>query len=294
MSLIWWAIKNHTPFLGTTASRGKDRSAQTPLMFLLPVVGLVLAQQFRITHMGPVAPLAVAFGQLVVIGVWWFVSTKRPIAVGFSAASEDAAAFPGESAKSTPPRPLAQTPLPDALMRPPQPTGSGSAVPSAPVISKNRDRIFVSYRRADSADVTGRIYDRLVQRFGKEQVFKDVDSIPLGVDFREHLGGVVGRCNILLAVMGDQWLGPPGSGAPRRLDDSKDFVRIEIEAALQRDIPVIPILVRGAEVPQESDLPISLAALSYRNGIAVRPDPDFHRDMDRLIAGLETHLQRLP
>ena len=139
--------------------------------------------------------------------------------------------------------------------------------------------------------MTGRIYDRLVQRFDKAQVFKDVDSIPLGVDFREHLGGVVGKCDVLLAVIGDGWLAADSTGR-RRVDDTKDFVRIEIEAALQRNIPVIPLLVRGASVPTENDLPASLAQLSYRNGIAVRSDPDFHRDIDRLIAGLEGHLSR--
>ena len=139
--------------------------------------------------------------------------------------------------------------------------------------------------------MTGRIYDRLVQRFDKAQVFKDVDFIPLGVDFREHLGGVVGKCDVLLAVIGDGWLAADSTGR-RRVDDSKDFVRIEIEAALQRNIPVIPLLVRGASVPTENDWPASLALLSYRNGIAVRSDPDFHRDIDRLIAGLEGHLSR--
>ena len=118
-----------------------------------------------------------------------------------------------------------------------------------------------------------------------------MDSIPLGVDFREHLGRVVGECDVPLAVVGDEWLAVDSAGR-RRIDDTKDFVRIEIEAALEKKIPVIPVLVRGASVPTENDLPASLVPLSYRNGIAVRPDPDFHRDMDRLIAGLEGHLSR--
>lgn len=159
--------------------------------------------------------------------------------------------------------------------------------PSAPAPAN--DRIFVSYRRSDSADVTGRIYDRLVQRFGKEQIFKDVDSIPLGLDFREYVGEVVGRCNLLLAVVGDQWLTANAAGT-RRIDDPKDLVRIEIEAALARKIPVVPVLVRGASVPEEQELPPSLAGLTYRNGIKVRSDPDFHHDMDRLIAGIDAHL----
>ncbi|MGH6622879.1 MAG: toll/interleukin-1 receptor domain-containing protein, partial [Burkholderiaceae bacterium] len=160
-------------------------------------------------------------------------------------------------------------------------------MPEAPARAAT-DSIFISYRRQDSADVTGRIYDRLIQRFNRQQIFKDVDSIPLGVDFRSHLGNVVGRCDLLLAVIGPQWLAVVGPNG-RRLDDPSDFVRIEIEAALARNIPVIPVLVGGAELPAERELPASLAALTYRNGMAVRPDPDFHRDMDRLITGLEAH-----
>jgi hypothetical protein len=176
---------------------------------------------------------------------------------------------------------------PDVTPPKPDPVPWPPTVPAATAIEK----IFLSYRRDDSADATGRIYDRLVQRFGKEQIFKDVDSIPLGVDFREHLGNVVGRCNLVLVVIGDRWIDAGQAGA-RRLDDVADFVRIEIEAALERKIPVVPVLVRGATIPADSALPPSLRALAYRNGMSVRPDPDFHRDMDRLIAGLETHLAR--
>jgi len=153
-----------------------------------------------------------------------------------------------------------------------------------------RQRIFLSYRREDSADVAGRIYDRLTQKFGKEQDFKDVDSIPLGLDFRKHLAQMVGSCDVFLAVIGVDWHAPSAAGGKPRLDDPKDFVRIELEAALQRDIPVIPVLVRGAEVPNEGELPTTLATLAYRNGMSVRADPDFHRDMDRLIEGIETYL----
>ena len=171
--------------------------------------------------------------------------------------------------------PKAQAALPEAA----------SATRAAPAAQSTTDAVFISYRRQDSADVTGRIYDRLVQHFGRERVFKDVDSIPLGVDFREHLASVVGRCDLVVAVIGPQWLQVQGASG-RRLDDGGDFVRIEIESALARNIPVVPVLVGGAAMPAAEDLPPSLAALSFRNGLAVRPDPDFHRDMDRLIAGL--------
>lgn len=151
--------------------------------------------------------------------------------------------------------------------------------------------IMICYRREDSADVTGRIYDRLTQRFGKTAIFKDVDSIPLGVDFKEHLERVVARCAALVVVIGDKWLASTGSGGGRRLDDPEDIVRIEIEAALNRGSLVIPLLVQGAHMPGEASLPSSLRALADRNGTTIGHDPQFHPDMDRVIANLETTLR---
>jgi hypothetical protein len=151
--------------------------------------------------------------------------------------------------------------------------------------------IFVSYRRSDSADVSGRIYDRLIAKFGKETVFKDVDSIPLGLDFKEYLDKQVGECNVLLAIIGDRWLEASDVSGERRLDDPADFVRIEIESALERGIPVIPLLVRDAKMPSEEQLPATLKKLVYRNGTPIRSDPDFHRDMDRLISALEKYVK---
>ena len=166
----------------------------------------------------------------------------------------------------------------------------GKRTTPTPKIGTNN--IFVSYRRADSADVAGRIYDRLIARFGQSEVFKDVDSIPLGVDFKEYLDNIVSRCKVLLVVIGDKWLGATDSTGQIRLNDPRDFVRIEIEAALMRDIPVIPLLVQGASMPPEEKLPPGLRKLIFRNGIPIRPDPDFHRDMDRLIAAIELHIKR--
>lgn len=147
-------------------------------------------------------------------------------------------------------------------------------------------KILISYRREDSADVTGRIYDRLIQVF-PQSVFRDVDSIPLGVDFRAYLDEQVAKCDVFLAVIGRGWLKAKGRKGKSRLEDPGDFVRIEIESALKRQIPVIPVLVQGAKIPAAERLPSSIHALSYRNGIVVRPDPDFHKDMDRLIAHLK-------
>ena len=94
-------------------------------------------------------------------------------------------------------------------------------------------KILISYRREDSADVTGRIYDRLIQQFGQGAIFKDVDSIPFGVDFRIYLDAQVAKCEVFLAVIGRDWMKKRGSKGKSRLEDPGDFVRIEIESALQ-------------------------------------------------------------
>ena len=157
-------------------------------------------------------------------------------------------------------------------------------------MSTNR-LIFISYRRDDSADVTGRIYDRLTATFGRDAVFKDVDNIPFGVDFRQHLDHEVRQCQILLAIIGKDWLNANNEQGKRRLDNSADFVRIELESALKRNIPVIPILVSNAVMPAASQLPESLVDLAYRNGTIVGRDPDFHNHMDRLVNGIQQLVQ---
>ena len=148
-------------------------------------------------------------------------------------------------------------------------------------------KIFISYRREDTEGHTGRIYDHLEAKFGSDTVFMDVDSIPFGVDFRKHLSDAVNDCDILLVVIGDRWLDARAEDGSRRLDSSQDFVRIEIEAALARDIPVVPVLVGRATMPSESALPTSLKDLAYRNAAEVRAGRNFRSQMERLIRGLE-------
>ncbi|MGG6239457.1 SUMF1/EgtB/PvdO family nonheme iron enzyme [Nodosilinea sp. AN01ver1] len=147
--------------------------------------------------------------------------------------------------------------------------------------------IFISYRRRTSIDITGRIYDRLVAHFGENSVFKDVDSIPFGVNFRHHLEQEVSHCPVLLAIIDPDWLGVTDDRGRPKLVNPADWVRIEIETALQRDRLVIPVLVGGATLPEERDLPEGLKALAYRQSAQVRCDPDFHRDLDRLIHRVE-------
>lgn len=163
-------------------------------------------------------------------------------------------------------------------VRPPEPP---QAVPSSA-----DQHIFISYRRADSIDICGRIYDRLVADFGKEGVFKDVDNIPLGVDFREYLRETLDDVTAVLVVIGPDWVTVADKEGNPRLHDPNDWVRVEVESALSRDIPVVPLLVYGARMPRAHQLPDSLASLAARNGMSIRPDPDFHNDMDRLIGHL--------
>lgn len=154
--------------------------------------------------------------------------------------------------------------------------------------SNKVNQIFISYRRSDTAGAAGRIYDRLVQRFGKSAVFKDVDSIPLGVNFKKHLDSVVQQCSVVLVIIGDRWLERDAAAGQRRIDDPRDFVGIEIESALRRDIPVIPLLVENASVPTAEELPSTLQEFAYRQGMVVGHDPQFHTDVDRLIKHLES------
>ena len=149
--------------------------------------------------------------------------------------------------------------------------------------------VFISYRREDSPDAAGRIYDRLKDHFGEESVFFDIDTVPFGLDFRDHVDEVVSKCDILLVVIGDNWLSPDDQGRSR-LDNPADFVRVEVEVALKRSIPVIPVPVGKAEIPRVEELPEAISDLSFRNGAEVRSGTAFQGHIERLIRGIETIL----
>ena len=137
--------------------------------------------------------------------------------------------------------------------------------------------------------MAGRIYDRLQAHFGSDAVFMDIDNIPFGVNFREHIDATISQCDVILAVIGTKWAGE--AAASRRLDEPRDFVRIELESALDRNLPVIPILIDQARMPGEAELPTSLATLADYNAIDVNQGRDFHHHVDLLIKGIEFHLQ---
>jgi hypothetical protein len=146
-------------------------------------------------------------------------------------------------------------------------------------------KVFISYRRDDSRWVSGRIYDALVAQYGAANVFKDVYTIPLGVDFRKYIGDQVSQCEVMLVIIGQRWLTITDETGNRRLDSAADFTRIEIEQALQRSIPVIPVLVDGIGMPRPEDLPASLEQLAFRNATTVR-DPEFPSDMERIVRNI--------
>jgi hypothetical protein len=145
--------------------------------------------------------------------------------------------------------------------------------------------IFVSYRRSDSQGEAGRLFDDLVKHFGEHMVFMDVAAIEAGRDFRKAIEEGVVKCGVLLVLMGPEWISAKDEAGARRLDDPADFVRIETASALKRDIPVIPVLVRGAHMPRAEHLPDELKNLAYRNCVELthaRWRSDIHLLIDAL------------
>lgn len=145
--------------------------------------------------------------------------------------------------------------------------------------------IFVSYRRQESSHLAGRLADHLTNRFGKGQVFIDVETIEAGVDFAEAIFHAVAACKVLLAIIGPGWLTATDERDGRRLDDPEDIVRLEIEAALACGVRVIPILIEDAVMPGRQDLPASLAGLARRNALHIRHE-NFRSDVGHLASAV--------
>lgn len=146
--------------------------------------------------------------------------------------------------------------------------------------------IFLCYRRDDSQEVVGRIYDRLIGHFSVDRVFRDIDNLAIGKPFLQALNDAIANASVALIVIGPTWTSIRNSERQRRLANPSDFVRLEVEKALGASIPVVPVLVSNATMPKQRDLPKSLRPLVLRHAVSVRPDPDFHHDMNRLIAKL--------
>src|SRR6266699_465958 len=145
--------------------------------------------------------------------------------------------------------------------------------------------IAISYRREDSLPTAGRLYDRLQAKFGKNNVFMDFDSIPPGMDFREQIKQMIERSKLVIAIIGPHWLGEQPD-ASRRIDNPADFVRLEIAYALERGIPVIPVLVNNTPMPPPEKLPQEIEGLAFCNALMLDTGIDFHHHADRLITGI--------
>lgn len=184
---------------------------------------------------------------------------------------------PDMSASATTPsvRRSSETPSPDPLAAP---VDSPADMPQR--------GIFLAYRREDSQHLAGRVYDRLIQQYGEGRVFKDVDSFPLGVDFRKSADDLISSCRVALVIVGRRFLGEQDASR-RRIDDPADVLRTEIRTILGREIPLIPVLVDAAAMPSSEALPDDISPLAFRNGVNVREDPHFHADVDALLEGLD-------
>src|SRR5262245_57652743 len=145
-------------------------------------------------------------------------------------------------------------------------------------------KVFISYRRDDSFAYAHAIRARLIQHLSNDQVFMDVNTIESGVDFERVIEKAVGECDVLVALIGKRWIGGEVGGASR-LDNPKDYVRLEISTALARDIRVIPVLVDGATMPNMDSLPTTVQPITHRNEIEISTTR-FDYDVDRLISAI--------
>jgi len=153
-------------------------------------------------------------------------------------------------------------------------------------------QIFINYRRDDTIGSAGRLYDCLAQAFSEKQVFMDVDDIDPGLNFIEVINRAVSKCDVLIALIGPDWLTLTDEQGRRKIDMPEDFVRLEIAAALERDIRVIPVLVENANIPSSIDLPDELKELVQRNALELS-HTRFRYDADRLIGAIKRVLEQV-
>jgi len=153
-------------------------------------------------------------------------------------------------------------------------------------------KIFISYRRSDTEGYAGRIFDRLGTKFGRENIFMDVDTIQPGENFVEAIEKAVSSCDVLIALIGDEWLTITDEDGNRRLDNPHDFVRVETSAALKRGIRVIPVLLSGTAMPKEQELPEALQPLTELNALEIRHG-SFDPGIEKLESAIDTCIREV-
>ena len=196
----------------------------------------------------------------------------------------------GEPAAPASPRPRPERKAPKGNRRVPPDelvptvTPPVSALPAA-------QSLFLCYRREDTQGETGRLHDHLTKTFGPRSVFMDVDDVPVGVDYIEHVSEQLGRTAVMIVVMGRIWASAVDKKGRRRIDLADDLVRAEIAEALRRKIPIIPVLVHGVAMPDPDDLPDDIRVLARRNAIDLT-HKRWGPDVDQLVAAIKQLLQR--
>jgi hypothetical protein len=153
-------------------------------------------------------------------------------------------------------------------------------------------RIAISYRRTDAA-MAGRISDQLKMHYGKDNVFIDIENIPIGIDFRDHIRAVLLQSDVLVALIGANWLGRDDAGSVR-MQEETDPVRVEVETAVKREMPIIPVLIDGAKMPGGSELPHSFSNFAYLNAAEVLSGHFFGVHVEHLIAAIDGFVPPAP
>ena len=140
--------------------------------------------------------------------------------------------------------------------------------------------IFISYRRTDCQAQANGLHDGLAHRLSNAHIFMDLDSIPAGVDFEDHIRDEISVCDVVLVLIGDNWLDPRPGSTTRRIDEPQDFVRLEVESALANPrVTTIPVLVEGATMPDPTELPESIQRLARINAFEL-DDRRWKADLD--------------
>jgi len=145
--------------------------------------------------------------------------------------------------------------------------------------------LFISYRRDESRHAAGRLADDLVDAFGADSIFRDIEGIDPGVDFKQALDKALGSCVVMLVLIGPRWLQMEDAHGGRRLDQPGDWIRMEIATALARDIRVVPVLLEGAILPEEDQLPEDMRPLVRRQAFELA-DGRWRGDLQRLVDAL--------
>jgi hypothetical protein len=156
-------------------------------------------------------------------------------------------------------------------------------------MSAEPSRVFISYRRDDTQGYARALHDELSERFGRDRVFRDIDTLLPGEDFVDAIAQAMGSSKVVVALIGGRWLSSTDPSGKRRVDKPDDYIRVEISAALAENLFVIPVLVQGAVMPRSDELPEDISRLARRNAFELS-DSRWDYDVGRLIEVIESKM----